>query len=165
MSSKSGGAKASRKEDGIKVVSDNRRARYDYEILQAFEAGIELKGSEVKSLRTGHTTLAESYAAMKNGELWLINSNIPEYREANRFNHEPKRPRKLLLHKSEINKLSSGVLKEHLTIIPLKMFFNPRGRVKVDIALARGKKLHDKRETIKERSWDRERARLMRDKG
>ena len=165
MSSKSGGAKASRKEEGIKVVSDNRRARYDYEILQAFEAGIELKGSEVKSLRTGHTNLAEAYAAMKGGELWLINSNIPEYREANRFNHEPKRPRKLLLHKSEINKLSSGVLKEHLTIIPLKMFFNLRGRVKVDIALARGKKLHDKRETIKERSWDRERARLMRDKG
>ena len=165
MSSKSGGAKASRKEDGIKVVSDNRRARYDYEILQAFEAGIELKGSEVKSLRTGHTNLAEAYAALKGGELWLINSNIPEYREANRFNHEPKRPRKLLLHKSEINKLSSGVLKEHLTIIPLKMFFNPRGRVKIDIALARGKKLHDKRETIKERSWDRERARLMREKG
>jgi SsrA-binding protein len=165
MSSKSGGAKASRKEDGIKIVSDNRRARYDYEILQAFEAGVELKGSEVKSLRTGHTNLAEAYATMKNGELWLINSNIPEYREANRFNHEPKRPRKLLLHKSEINKLSSGVLKEHLTIIPLKMFFNPRGRVKIDIALARGKKLHDKRETIKERSWDRERARLMREKG
>src|SRR6478736_4259688 len=165
MSSKSGGAKASRQQEGIKVVSDNRRARYDYEILQAFEAGIELKGSEVKSLRTGHTNLAEAYATMKNGELWLINSNIPEYREANRFNHEPKRPRKLLLHKSEINKLSSGVLKEHLTIIPLKMFFNPRGRVKVDIALARGKKLHDKRETIKERSWDRERARLMREKG
>ena len=165
MSSKSGGAKASRKEEGIKVVSDNRRARYDYEILQAFEAGIELKGSEVKSLRTGHTNLAEAYATMKGGELWLINSNIPEYREANRFNHEPKRPRKLLLHKSEINKLSSGVQKEHLTIIPLKMFFNLRGRVKVDIALARGKKLHDKRETIKERSWDSERARLMRDKG
>ena len=165
MSSKSGGAKASRKEEGIKVVSDNRRARYDYEILQSFEAGIELKGSEVKSLRTGHTNLAEAYAAMKGGELWLINSNIPEYREANRFNHEPKRPRKLLLHQSEINKLSAGVLKEHLTIIPLKMFFNPRGRVKVDIALARGKKLHDKRETIKERSWDRERARLMREKG
>ena len=165
MSSKSGGAKASRKEEGIKVVSDNRRARYDYEILQAFEAGIELKGSEVKSLRTGHTNLAEAYAAMKNGELWLINSNIPEYREANRFNHEPKRPRKLLLHKTEINKLANGVLKEHLTIIPLKMFFNPRGRVKVDIALARGKKLHDKRETIKERSWDRERARLLREKG
>ena len=165
MSSKSGGAKASRKVDGIKVISDNRRARYDYEILQTFEAGIELKGSEVKSLRTGHTHLAEAYAAMKGGELWLINSNIPEYREANRFNHEPKRPRKLLLNRSEIAKLSSGVLKDHLTVIPLKMFFNPRGRCKVDIALARGKKLHDKRETLKERSWDREKGRLLRDKG
>ncbi len=165
MSSKSGGAKASRKEEGVKVISDNRRARFDYEIIETYEAGIELKGSEVKSLRTGHTNLAEAYAAMKNGELWLINSNIPEYREANRFNHEPKRARKLLLHSKEIGKLSAGVLKEHLTIVPLKMFFNPRGRVKVDIALARGKKLHDKRETIKERSWDRERARLMREKG
>jgi SsrA-binding protein len=165
MSSKSGGAKASRKEDGIKVISDNRRARYDYEILQTFEAGVELKGSEVKSLRTGHTNLAEAYAAMKGGELWLINSNISEYREANRFNHEPKRPRKLLLNRSEIDKLSNGVLKEHLTIIPLKMFFNGRGRCKVDIALARGKKLHDKRETLKERQWDREKGRLLRDKG
>ena len=165
MSSKSGGAKASRKVDGIKVISDNRRARYDYEIIQTFEAGIALQGSEVKSLRTGHTNLAEAYATMKNGELWLINSNIPEYREANRFNHEPKRPRKLLLHKKEIEKLSSGVLREGLTIIPLKLLFNKRGRVKVDLALARGKKLHDKREAIKERSWDRERARLMREKG
>jgi SsrA-binding protein len=161
MSSKSGGAKASRKEEGIRVVSDNRRARFDYELLQTFEAGIELKGSEVKSLRAGRTNLAEAYATVKNGELWLINSNIPEYREANRFNHEPKRPRKLLLHKREIAKLAAGVLKEHLTIVPLRMFFNARGRVKVDIALARGKKLHDKRETIKERSWDRERARLL----
>jgi SsrA-binding protein len=165
MSSKAGGAKASRKEEGIKVISDNRRARYDYEIMQAFEAGIALQGSEVKSLRTGHTNLAEAYAAMKGGELWLINSNIPEYREANRFNHEPKRPRKLLLHAKEIDKLSNGVLREGLTIIPLKMFFNSRGKVKVDIALARGKKLHDKREAIKERSWDRERSRLLRDKG
>ena len=165
MSSKAGGAKASRKEEGIKVISDNRRARYDYEIMQVFEAGLELRGSEVKSLRTGHTNLAEAYAAMKGGELFLINSNIPEYREANRFNHEPKRPRKLLLHGKEIDKLSSGILREGLTIIPLKMFFNGRGRVKVDIALARGKKLHDKREAIKERSWDRERSRLLRDKG
>jgi len=165
MSSKSGGAKASRKEEGIKVIADNRRARFDYEIMQTFEAGIELQGSEVKSLRGGRTNLAESYAAMKGGELWLINSNIPEYREANRFNHEPKRPRKLLLHKKEIGKLSNGVLREGLTIVPLKMFFNKRGRCKVDIALARGKKLHDKRDTIKERSWDRERARLLRDKG
>ena len=165
MSSKAGGAKASRKQDGIKVVADNRRARYDYEIMQTFEAGLELKGSEVKSLREGRTNLAESYATMKAGELYLINSNIPEYREANRFNHDPKRPRKLLLRKKEIGKLANGVQREGLTIVPLKMFFNLRGRCKVDIALARGKKLHDKREAIKERSWDRERARLMREKG
>jgi SsrA-binding protein len=165
MSSKAGGAKASRKEAGIKVVADNRRARFDYEIMQTFEAGVELKGSEVKSLREGRTNLAESYAAMKAGELYLINSNIPEYREANRFNHDPKRPRKLLLHKKEIAKLANGVLREGLTIVPLKMFFNPRGRCKVDIALARGKKLHDKRDAIKERSWDRERARILREKG
>jgi SsrA-binding protein len=164
MSSKSGGAKASRREDGIKVIADNRRARFDYEIIDTFEAGVELKGSEVKSLRSGRTNLAESYAAMKGGELFLVNSNIPEYREANRFNHEPKRPRKLLLHAREIGKLSNGVLREGLTIVPLKMFFNTRGRVKVDIALAKGKKLHDKRDSIKERSWDRERARLMREK-
>jgi SsrA-binding protein len=165
MSSKSGGAKAARKEEGLKVIADNRRARYDYEILDTFEAGIELKGSEVKSLRGGRTNLGESYATMKSGELFLMNSNIPEYREANRFNHEPKRPRKLLLHGKEINKLANGVLREGLTIVPLKMFFNGRGRVKVDIALAKGKKLHDKREAIKEKSWDRERARLLRDKG
>ena len=165
MSSKAGGAKASRKQDGIKVVADNRRARYDYEIMQTFEAGVELKGSEVKSLREGRTNLAEAYATMKNGELYLINSNIPEYREANRFNHDPKRPRKLLLHKKEIAKLANGVQREGLTVVPLKMFFNPRGRAKIDIALARGKKLHDKRESIKERTWDRERARIMREKG
>ena len=165
MSAKSGGAKASRKEEGIKVIADNRRARYDYEIMQTFEAAIALQGSEVKSLRGGRTTLAESYAAMKGGELWLINSNIPEYREANRFNHEPKRPRKLLLHKREIDKLSNGVLREGLTIVALKMFFNKRGRCKVDIALARGKKLHDKREAIKERTWDREKSRLLREQG
>lgn len=165
MSSRSGGAKTSRKEQGIKIVADNRRARYDYEIIDTFEAGIELIGSEVKSLRQGRTNLGESYAAVKGGELFLINSNIPEYREANRFNHEPKRPRKLLLHKKEIAKLSNGVQREGLTIVPLKMFFNPRGRCKVDIALARGKKVHDKRETIKERSWNRERSRLLRDRG
>ena len=165
MSSKSGGAKAARRGEGIKVIADNRRARYDYEIMQVFEAGIALQGSEVKSLRGGRTNLAEAYAAMKGGELFLINSNIPEYREANRFNHEPKRPRKLLLHKKEIDKLSNGVLREGLTIVPLKMFFNPRGRAKVDIALARGKKLHDKREAIKERSWNREKSRILRDRG
>ena len=165
MSSKSGGAKASRRDDARKVVADNRRARFDYEILDTYEAGIELKGTEVKSLRGGKANLGESYASVKDGELYLVNAYIPEYREANRFNHETRRPRKLLLHKCEIGKLAGGVLREGLTIVPLKIYFNPRGRAKVDIALAKGKKLHDKRETIKERSWDRERARLMREKG
>ena len=154
----------SRKQDGIKVVADNRRARFDYELLQFFEAGIELQGSEVKSLRTGQINLGEAYAAMKGTELFLFNSNVPEYREANRFNHEPKRPRKLLLHAKEISRLAVGVLREGLTIVPVKMFFNPRGRVKVDIALAKGKKAVDKRETIKARDWNREKSRLLREK-
>ncbi len=165
MSSKSGGAKKSRAREGIKIVGENRRARYDYEIIEDFEAGIELKGSEVKSLRDGRMNLAEAYAAMKGNELYLLNSNIPEYREANRFNHEPKRPRKLLLHRKQIDRLSVGILREGLTIVPLKLFFNTRGRAKVDIALAKGKKTTDKRDTIKNRDWGREKARLMRDKG
>ena len=166
MSAKSGGAKASRKQEGIKVVADNRRARYDYEIIDTYEAGIELVGPEVKSLRGGRANLAESYATVnKAGELYLVNLYIPEYREANRFNHETKRPRRLLLHRREIDKLSAGVLREGLTIVPLKMFFNPRGRAKVDIALAKGKKLHDKREAVKDRDWNREKSRLMRENG
>jgi SsrA-binding protein len=164
MSSKAGGAKAPRKSDGIKVVADNRRARFDYEIIQTFEAGLALTGSEVKSLRAGKTNLGESYATVsRKGEVFLVNTNIPEYREANRFNHEPKRPRKLLLHRKEIDKLAGGVLREGLTIVPLKIFFNPRGIAKVDIALAKGKKLHDKRQVIKERDWAREKSRLLRD--
>lgn len=165
MSSKSGGAKKTRSPAGVQVKGDNRRARYDYELIEFFEAGIELKGSEVKSLRVGHVNLGESYAAMKGSELFLINSNIPEYREANRFNHEPKRPRRLLLHRKQIDRLAVGVLREGLTIVPLKIFFNPRGRVKVDIALARGKKNTDKRDSIKTRDWNREKSRLLRDKG
>ncbi|NMD07168.1 MAG: SsrA-binding protein SmpB [Phyllobacteriaceae bacterium] len=165
MSSKSGGAKKARGPAGIQVKGDNRRARYDYELIEFFEAGVELKGSEVKSLRVGHVNLGEAYAAMKGNELFLINSNIPEYREANRFNHEPKRPRRLLLHRKQIDRLAVGVLREGLTIVPLKIFFNPRGRVKVDIALARGKKLSDKRDSIKARDWNREKSRLMREKG
>jgi SsrA-binding protein len=164
MSSKAGGAKAPRKSAGIKVVADNRRARFDYEIIQTFEAGLALTGSEVKSLRAGKTNLGESYATVsRKGEVFLVNTNIPEYREANRFNHEPKRPRKLLLHRKEIDKLAGGVLREGLTIVPLKIFFNPRGIAKVDIALAKGKKLHDKRQVIKERDWAREKSRLLRD--
>lgn len=163
MSKKAGGAKASRKQEGIKVVADNRRARFDYELLQKFEAGIALTGSEVKSLRVGHINLGEAYAAMKGTELYLFNSNVPEYREANRFNHEPKRPRKLLLHAQEIKRLAGGVLRDGLTIVPIKMFFNPRGKVKVDIALAKGKNKGDKRETIKERDWNREKSRVLKD--
>jgi SsrA-binding protein len=165
MSAKSGGAKKSAAGGGIVVKGDNRRARFDYELMETFEAGIELKGSEVKSLRVGHVNLGEAYAAMKGNELLLFNSNIPEYREANRFNHEPKRPRRLLLHRKQIDRLSVGVLREGLTIVPLKIFFNTKGRVKVDIALAKGRKLHDKRENTKEREWNREKGRLLRDKG
>lgn len=165
MSSKSGGAKASRKQEGVKVVADNRRARYDYEIMDTFEAGLQLVGPEVKSLREGRANIAESYAAVTKGELFLVNAYIPEYREANRFNHDTRRPRRLLLHKREIDKLSGGVLREGLTIVPLRIYFNQRGRAKIAVALAKGKKLHDKRAAIKERSWDRERARLMREKG
>ncbi len=165
MSSKSGGAKKRSGPGGILVKGDNRRARYDYELLEFFEAGIELVGSEVKSLRTTSVNLQESYAAMKGTELFLINSNVPEYREANRFNHDPKRPRRLLLQRKQIDRLAVGVLREGLTIVPLKIFFNTKGRVKIDIALAKGRKLHDKRENIKEREWGREKSRVLRDRG
>src|SRR6476661_8258550 len=165
MSSKSGGTKSSRKEEGVKVVADNRRARFDYEIIDTYEAGIELRGSEVKSLREGKANIAESYAAVRDGELFLVNAYIPEYREANRFNVETKRPRRLLLHAREIDKLSGGVLRDGLTIVPLRLYFNLRGRAKVGIALARGKKLHDKRDAIKDRNWNREKARLLRERG
>ncbi|MGA6932852.1 MAG: SsrA-binding protein SmpB [Pseudolabrys sp.] len=147
------------------MVADNRKARFNYAIGETFEAGIVLTGSEVKSLRAGKATIAESYADARAGELWLINSNIPEYLQASRFNHAPKRPRKLLLQKREINRLVGAVEREGMTIVPLKLYFNEKGRAKVEIALARGKKLHDKRETLKKRSWERERGRLMRMKG
>src|SRR5262245_14038654 len=153
------------KKTSFKVVADNRRARFNYEIGEVFEAGIALTGSEVKSLRAGRATIAESYADAREGEIWLLNANIPEYLQAGRFNHPPKRPRKLLLHKRQINKLAGAVEREGMTIVPLKLFFNERGRAKLELAIARGKKLHDKRETDKKRSWDRERSRLMRIKG
>lgn len=152
-------------EKQAKVVADNRRARFHYEILDTYEAGIELHGPEVKSLRAGRSSLSDSYAVMQKGDLVLINAYIPEYREANRFNHQPRRPRRLLLHRREIDKLAQGVQREGLTIVPLKIFFNPRGRAKVDVALARGKKAHDKRETVKERVWQRQRQRIIRDRG
>ena len=150
----------------LKVVAENRRARFNYEIGDTYEAGIALTGSEVKSLRSGKATIAESYADSKGGELWLINANIPEYLQAGPFNnHAPKRPRRLLLHQREIDRLASGVEREGMTIVPLKLYFNERGRAKIELALARGKKLHDKRETLKKRSWDREKSRLLRVKG
>ena len=150
----------------FKVVADNRRARFNYAIGETFEAGIALQGSEVKALRGGKATIAESYAGAKNGEIWLFNANIPEYLQAGPFNnHAPKRPRKLLLHGREISKLSQAVDREGMTIVPLKVFFNDKGRAKVEIALAKGKQLHDKRETDKKRSWDREKGRLLREKG
>jgi SsrA-binding protein len=143
----------------------NRRARFSYEIGQVYEAGIALTGTEVKSLRAGQSNIADSYAGEKGGELWLYNAYIPEYLQANRFNHETRRPRKLLLHKREISRLIGAVDREGMTIVPLKIFFNDRGRAKVEVAVARGKKLHDKRETSKKRDWGREKPRLMRDKG
>jgi SsrA-binding protein len=156
---------AKQAEPKLKVAADNRKARFNYAIGETFEAGIALTGTEIKSLRNGKATIAESYADAKDGEIWLVNSNIPEYLQANRNNHAPKRPRKLLLHKRQINKLVGAVEKEGMTIVPLKIYFNPRGRAKVEIALAKGKKLHDKRDTEKKRDWQRERGRVLRDKG
>jgi len=156
---------AEKKTRPFKIIAENRKARFNYEIGEVVEAGIALTGTEVKSLRQGKATIAESYADAKGGEIWLVNANIPEYLQASRFNHAPKRPRKLLLHRRQIDKLAAAVDREGMTIIPLKMFFNDKGRAKVEIALGRGKKLHDKRETEKKRTWERERSRLMRLKG
>jgi SsrA-binding protein len=152
-------------ETAFRVVADNRKARFNFQIGESFEAGIVLTGTEVKSLRSGKATIAESYADARDGEIWLVNANIPEYLQASRFNHAPKRPRKLLLQKRQIQKLLGAVEREGMTLIPLKLYFNDKGRAKVELALARGKKLHDKRETEKQRSWDRERSRLLRDRG
>ncbi|MFV0279459.1 MAG: SsrA-binding protein SmpB [Rhodoblastus sp.] len=150
----------------FKIASDNRKARYNYEIGDKIEAGLVLTGTEVKSLRTGKATIAESYAGVdRSGEMWLYNANIPEYGGGNRFNHEPKRPRKLLLKQREIARLSQAVQREGMTLVPLRVYFNDRGRAKIEIAVARGKQLHDKRETEKKRDWAREKGRLMREKG
>ena len=154
------------KPDRYKVAADNRRARYNYEIGETFEAGLMLAGTEVKALRTGKATIAESYASVeRSGEVFLINATIPEYLQGNRFNHEPKRPRKLLLHAREIAKLAQGVEREGMSIVPLKIYFNDQGRAKIEIALGRGKKLHDKRDTEKKRDWDREKGRILKQGG
>ncbi|MFN3475831.1 MAG: SsrA-binding protein SmpB [Blastomonas sp.] len=151
--------------DKQKIVAENRRARYDYAIDTVYEAGIALTGTEVKALRSGQGTIAESYAEVKDEQVWLINSNIPEYSHGNRENHEPKRPRKLLLHSREIAKLHGAVNRQGMTLVPLSVFFNGRGRAKVELALAKGKKAPDKRAATKEREWKRDQGRIMRDKG
>jgi SsrA-binding protein len=151
--------------DKTKVVAENRRARFDYFVDERMEAGIALTGTEVKALRQGEGSIAESYATVDGEEVWLINSHIPEYSHGNRLNHEPRRQRKLLLKGREIAKLHGAVTRQGLTLVPLSIYFNSRGRAKVELALARGKKVHDKRETIKDRDWKREQARLMRSRG
>ena len=148
-----------------KIIAENRKARYDFAIEDTYEAGLMLVGTEVKSLRNGKANIAESYASYEDDELWLINSHIPEYLQANRFNHEPRRRRKLLMSKREIIKLSQSIAREGMTIVPLKLYFNDRGRAKLLIGVAKGKKNHDKRQTEKQRDWNREKSRLLRDRG
>lgn len=151
--------------DKTKVVAENRRARYDYFVEERFEAGIALQGTEVKSLRIGEGSIAESYAAVEGEELFLINSSIPQYGAGSWMNHEPRRRRKLLLKAREIAKLNGAITRQGLTVVPLSIYFNSAGRAKVELALARGKKVHDKRATIKERDWKREQGRLLRNNG
>ena len=156
---------AKKKDDGTKIIADNRKARYAYAIDDTLEAGLILTGSEVKSLRTGKTTIGESYAMAKGGELFLVNAYIPEYSQASRFNHEPKRMRKLLVHKKEASQLAAATQREGMTLIPLRLYFNAKGIAKIELGIAKGKKIHDKRDTEKQRDWQRDKARLMRAKG
>ncbi len=148
-----------------KVIAENRRARYDYFLEEPFEAGLILTGSEVKSLRTGRANIAESYVSVEGDEVVLINADIPPFAQANRFNHEPRRHRKLLLHRKQLDRLIGAVQREGRTIIPTKLYWNDKGLAKLEISVAKGKKLHDKRETTAERDWQRDKARLLRDKG
>ncbi len=146
-----------------KTVAENRRARFDYFIDSTYEAGICLTGTEVKSLRFGDGSIAESYAEVRDGQVWLVNANVPEFSHGNRFNHVPKRPRKLLLHERQIAKLTGAVERKGMTLVPLSVYFNSRGRAKVELALAKGKNDADKRATTKEREWKRDQARIMRE--
>ncbi len=151
---------------GRQLIANNKRARFDYFIEDTVEAGLVLKGTEVKTLRAGRVSLNECYAGEREGELYLYNLYIPDYGHAGSyFQHSHKRPRKLLLHRREINRLIGGISREGMTLVPISLYFNPRGRVKLEIGLAKGKKQHDKRDTIKDRDWKRDKARLMRDKG
>ena len=154
-----------KKKDGGKTVAENRKARFSYEVLDTIEAGLMLTGTEVKSLREGHANIQESYASLEDGEIWLINSYLPEYLQGNRFNHEPRRRRKLLLNKRAMARLGQAVDREGMTMVPLKIYFNDQGRAKLLLAVARGKKLHDKRESEKQRDWAREKGRLLKERG
>ncbi|MGE3064567.1 MAG: SsrA-binding protein SmpB [Hyphomicrobiaceae bacterium] len=156
---------ATKKSPGHRTVAENRKARYEYAVGDTYEAGIELTGTEVKALRAGQANIAESYASAENGGIFLINAYIPEYKAAGSFfQHEPRRPRRLLLHKSEIAKLAIAVERQGMTMVPLSLYFNERGRAKLRLALAEGKKLHDRREATAKRDWQRQRARLLRGK-
>lgn len=146
--------------NGRKVVAENRRARHDYEIIEVVQAGVVLTGTEVKSARASTVSIAESYVSSENGELWLVNSNVPEYLAGNRFNHDPKRLRKLLVRRAQIEKMSRAVQRDGMTMVPLSMYFE-NGRLKIDVAVAKGRKAHDKRQAIKERDWKRDQARLL----
>ena len=148
-----------------RLIAENRRARYDYFLDDAVEAGLVLTGTEVKSLRQGRANIAESYAAVEGREIMLINADIPPYGQANRFNHEPRRPRKLLLSRRQIDRMIASVQRDGRTLIPTKLYFNEKGLAKLEVALAKGKKVHDKRETEAARDWQRDKARLMREKG
>ena len=150
--------------DKHKTVAENRRARFDYAIEDKFEAGLALQGTEVKALRAGEATIAESYAEVKEGELWLVNSYIAPYKQAKTFQHEEKRRRKLLASKRELSRLWNATQREGMTLVPLSVYFNKQGRAKVELALAKGKQAHDKRQSIKERDWKRDKARLMRER-
>lgn len=155
----------SKNKDDNGLVAVNRRARFDYELEDTFEAGIQLLGTEVKSLRAGKANIAESYVSPEDGEIYLINADIPPYDHGNRFNHAPRRRRKLLLKKKEINKIAGTVARDGRTVVPLRLYFNERGIAKLQIALAKGKKTVDKRETKKERDWQRQKSRLMKNFG
>ena len=148
-----------------KLAAQNRKARHDYFIQSTLEAGIVLTGTEVKALREGGAQITDAHAEERGGELWLLDAHIPEFHGGNRMNHEPRRPRKLLVHRREMNKLIGAVTREGMTLIPLRLYFNGQGRAKLELALAKGKKKYDKRETIKARDWQREKARVMRARG
>ena len=157
---------AAKKNGGRRSIAENRRARFDYHLSDTFEAGLQLTGTEVKSLRKGQANIAESYAAIEDGEAWLINANIPEYQGAGRFfQHEPKRKRRLLLNKKEIHKINIATTRQGMTLVALDLYFNDRGIAKLRIALAQGKKLHDKRDDQKTKDWNREKSRLLRERG